>query len=917
MEQINSDILSNFDIEQGSINNIHQESLQLDNDEMDELKNFIDSSIDEHNKKYRGERIDTIRPKEEEISKSSVTVSNDIIVGIDLGTSNSCISMWRNNKLEIIPDEKGHFTIPSVIAFANSMRFIGTDAKNQSELNPENTYYDIKRLIGRLFSDPNVQDDLKFLTYNVCASQNDAILINCSKGNRQQYTPQELSAMILMKLKIMACEYTQQDIKKAVITVPAYFNDSQREATKEAATIAGLECVRIINEPTAAALAYGFTKRDVKYSTILVYDLGGGTLDVSIMKLNVKDSVFQVLASSGNTHLGGSDFDNYVMNYCKIQFKKKFGISELDAISLSSIQLLKKRCEKAKIQLSTRKTTTIAVKNFYDTKDLCIILTRDIFEKVCSAMFIACMKPIEDAVKSCGLNKFDIDDIILVGGSTKIPRIKQNIEYYFGKTPNDTVNPDITVSAGAAIQGHILSNTEDPFSNKVTILDVLPLSLGVETMKCIMTTIIPRNSVIPIKKTKRFYSDEDNQNILTIKIYEGERKLTKDNYLIGSFDLNITPNLKELQQIMVGISVDFNGIIDVTAEEGNKEDNKQTIRVSSNKNKLSEKEINEMIKEATEMALHDKIMNEIKQSRFVIHDLCKTILDNINKSSQEANTMSQRDKDDIISDVNQILLWLDNDDIKREDYHNVLKKIKTNYGCLITRKRQSDEKELGSADNKLNGVSLFNEDEPDSTIFEKIEMDDIIPENISDNEKKQLLCAREQLTDMCYELYNMINRDDTILLKDSDKQAITYLIDDTLLWVYITEHAKIIDYNDKLNKLNADINSITTHYENLFKQSETKIDTKDLLENMCNAIKCSIDDKLIFISDIDQHNILSFINNTLQWCDQNEGNDEECTSKMNILNELCEKAKSSIRNLNVQNTIETIHNEHTILELSR
>jgi molecular chaperone DnaK (HSP70) len=953
------------------IDSISKESNNEQDDELKELEDII-------NKNYRGERIDNI--KEEEISKDT-SKDDEIIIGIDLGTSNSCVSIWRNNKLEVIPDDKGNLTIPSVIAFANKIRFIGLEARNQSELNPENTYYDIKRLIGRLFSDLGVQRDKQFLSYSISSGNacwlnrqhaltakesesspdsfsgnahqvndqraltakesglspesfsgnaqrsndqraltakesepnsdsfsgnysDDRIIIEGTRG-KKMYTPEELSAMILSKLKSMAEDYLKRPVKKAVVTVPAYFNDSQREATKDAIKIAGLECIRIINEPTAAALAYGFIKREGKQSIILVYDLGGGTLDVSIMKLNLENSVFQVLASAGNTRLGGSDFDVYLMEYCKKEFMKKHKIIDIPNMKASSLQLLKKRCENVKKQLSNKKIGTVAVRDFYDNKDLCVTITRELFEKICASMFIVCMKPIDDALKSCNLDKSKIDDIILVGGSTRIPRIKQNIETYFGKAPNDTVNPDVVVSAGAAIQGYILSHRGDPYSDRVTLLDIVPLSLGVETMRSIMTTIIPRNSIIPIKKTKRFCSDEDNQTSISINVYEGERKLTKDNYFIGSFELNeIDPAPKEIQEILVTFNVDFNGIIDVTAVDKRKEDNKQTIRITSNKGRLTEDEIKLMIKESLDMSLSDKLNDNIRRLRYEINDLCKTILDNINDS---ALMLQESDKEDVKNDINRVLEWLKNDDIKYDDYYSVSSRIKKNYGTLILKRTKNLDKLKEYTDEKTAGVSVFNSIEEDitadNTIFEKIELEDIITDKMTDDEKKQLLQIREELTGMCYNIYDMITKNN-ITLKEEEKIEINDVVDDTLLWLHVTEKSTINDYLNKLEKLNDHTNNIISrHNDSIFiidEKMKSYNAEKTSLINMCYALKCSIDENLLPLQDSNKKILTEAIDETLQWI-ENESNAsiDDYRTKIELLNELSRLITSDIKNLSI------------------
>lgn len=836
--------------------------------ELDELEAII-------NQNFRGERIDMPMEKDE-------CITNEIIPGIDLGTTNSCISVWRNNRLEIIPDEKNNLTVPSVVAFSNIMRFIGIEAKNQSEINPKNTYYDIKRLMGKLFTDESVQADLEFLAYDVCTDKEKKIYLSATRGKKDKYTPEELSSMILTKLKTMAETYLKQNVSKVVVTVPAYFNDVQREATKNACTIAGLDCVRMINEPTASALAYGFIKNDKKESTILVYDLGGGTLDVSIMKLNIKNGVFQVLASNGNSHLGGSDFDTYLMNHCMLEFQKKHKIEKLVNIDPSSLQTLRKRCELTKKNLSTKTKDIIAVKSFYDDKDLCSVITREEFEKLCSSLFILCMKPVHDTLNSCDMKRSDIDEIILVGGSTRIPKIKQNLTMYFGKEPNDTVNPDIVVSAGAAVQGYLLSHTDDPFSSHITLLDVLPLSLGVETLRSMMTTIIPRNSVIPIKKTKRFNPDEDYLTSVSIKIFEGEHQLTKDNYFIGSFELNdLDPVLKELQEVFVTISVDFNGIIDVTAIDKRKEDNKQTVRITSRKNTISQDDINHMIKEAKEWELAEKIHGDIMKYRYEINDLCKTILSNI-------DTLFESDRKIIMKEVEHIQKWLSEDQHSYEDYALMLKNTRAQYGILALKKNTDTNKVLESSQQSTAGVSIFNTDKDEQGLYEKIELNTILSETLNEDEKKQLLETRDELMNTCYDILKIIKNED-IKLDSTDKNEIFDIVDDTLLWITVTEKASIQDYCEKLVKINEITNSIVKQDMKVFVTDPTQTTLakeKKELEIECLAIQCSMEDSIFAVSEEDKQVLLSFIEDTLTWLQ--DGTDLElCLARKSCLHELC------------------------------
>jgi len=426
----------------------------------------------------------------------------EYIVGIDLGTTNSCVAIWRNNDVEIIPDEYGNKTIPSYVAYTNVNRYVGIDAKNQSELNPENVFYEVKRLIGRKYDDPMVNKERRFLSYDIDESNRNIKLVSKIKNN-ELFTPEEIQAAILMKLKNMASTYLKTPVTKAIITIPANFNDGQRQATKDAAMIAGIDCLRFINEPTAAGLAYGLMQRsDSKEMKVIVYDFGGGTLDVTL--LNIENGIFEVIASTGNMRLGGSDFDNRLMMYSISKFSKQGYIIEDVKKNLSrmSLQRLRHSCEQAKKILSTNNKTHITVQDFYDGKDLFYEITRYDYEKICYDLFLLGIKPIHDILRECNITTSDINDIIFVGGMTRTPKVKQLIKDIFDKEPNCTINPDEAIATGAAIQAYLITNQNDPFSKSIILLDVISLSLGVEVMGGIMDVLVHRNSIIPIEKQK-------------------------------------------------------------------------------------------------------------------------------------------------------------------------------------------------------------------------------------------------------------------------------------------------------------------------------------------------------------------------------------------------------------------------------
>jgi molecular chaperone DnaK (HSP70) len=838
--------------------------------------------IDEYfgnTKKNQGDNLDEYTNNKLLSDKESVE-SKEIIVGIDLGTTNSCISIWRNNNLEVIPDNYGNKTIPSIVAFTNKTKYVGKEAKNQIILNPENTFYEVKRLIGRKFNEPSIENDLPFFTFKISEGENMSVVINPTlEGRKHEYTAEEISSLILLELKLMAEDYLKISIEKAVITVPAYFNDSQRQATKDASTIAGLECVRIINEPTAAGLAYGLeklTKNKDADMNILVYDCGGGTLDCSV--LNISDGIFEVLGSTGNTHMGGIDFDNRIVNYCKNYFKKKFTINKLKNLSLISLQKLRKSCENAKKILSTKLKTYIAVKDFYEDKNLFISITRDQYTAICKDLFILCLKPVEDVLNLCELEREDIDEIILVGGATKMHQIRENLKLFFrGKIPNATINPDEVVAAGAAIQGYIIANESDPFSESVVLLDVIPLSLGIETIGGIMTNLIPRNSVIPIKRKKKFTTISDNETSVIIKIFEGERKMTKDNFFVGEFELcGLDETVRGIPEIDVCFMVDTNGIISVTATDIKNDNNKNSITITGNKGRLTPDKINELVNDAKKMELIDKLERDKKQLFYEIDDLCSNIKVNLSNSEFQ---LKVKDKNIITNDIDKIYGWLEQKnflDRSKREYASILKKIKKKYGTLMLRisNDQNNVKagEMLEGDNKNCGTTVFGKDEDleeyEKTIFEEIDNDEY---NFVTNDKikEELKQLREQLEELCYSIYEIVNSEE-FMAKNNHKCDLKDYINDILLWLHVKEKITKSEFKQKIDEINIGCNNIVEKYceEELFNRNaiikNIKTD-RDELEQLCYAIKSSILSNLFSLEEQKIKELDDLIDTTLKW----------------------------------------------------
>lgn len=833
------------------------------------------------------------------MSSSSQAIEEHVI-GIDLGTRYSCAGVWRNNRFEIIPDSFGNRTVPSIVAFHGRVRLVGQNALAMKGVNPANTIYDIKRIIGRRFDDPVVTKNKKFLTYDLISGDEEesSILVQLDLediGNvaKKTYRPEEVCGCILSEIRRTASLYLQQDVTKAVITVPAYFTDAQRQATLDSAKIAGLEVIGMINEPTAAALAYGLGNKNWKKDNngnVIVYDLGAGTLDVALM--NIANGVFRIMSVSGNTHLGGEDIDYLVMSKVMTDFQREHRIVELQASKLAQLKL-KNAVENAKRVLSTNKKAIICVDDFCEGKNIYYTLTRENFELICREFFIMCLRPLKDVLEGAGLERSDINDVILVGGSTRIPKIQEMILDFFKETDinqlTTSLNPDEVVSAGACAYAYIKTHNEDPFSKSLMLMDITPLSLGVETINKQMNILIPRGTVIPVSRTKRYTNDTDDQDEISIKVFEGERKLTKNNFHLGTFQLQGFDKAPRGHIIIIiTFTIDINGILRVSARE-KRSDAQASLEITStwgSKGRIQKEDLDHIIEEAKRNEEIDSIHSQKVGLIHKIQSICSGILINIKDADFN---MSASEKKRIRHQIKKIKRWVDGLTIENSDLMELESKkdyLHDNFAQMYVVVKKSDNQfRPAMADVACTTVMDCDEEEEDNRLqdYQSIER---IPDP-SEYAKEEIAALIKTINELCQNILGVINNPIS-KFDQADIEMMEDYISSVTIWLYVSNATTTIEYIAKINEINKITEELMEKYqEKTVFDDSSRLTTRDELQYICLTLNRTGESNYLSLNKEDTIALAQLTHETLVWLVENPNEDEQIyRDKLETINQL-------------------------------
>lgn len=795
------------------------------------------------------------------------------ILGIDFGTRNTCAGIWRNNQFEAIPDALGHLVMPSIVSFHGSCKLIGNNALilkgvHTDNIISANTIYDIKRLLGRSLEDPNLHELIEMLDYNITLNEQIEIVLDNALGKMVKtiYTPIQITSFILSEVKKNAQAYLESEVKDVILTVPVHYGDQQRRALLDAASASGFNCVKIINESTAAALAHGCgDKFQNKSGNIIVYDLGAGTLDISL--LNIDDGFFNVISSGGNSNLGGEDFDNVLQNHVYKEFKTHYGLTTVEMSPLDKSHF-RSSVENAKKTLTYNDSSTIIMTDRNNRK-FTYILTREIFERVCNNLIIMCLRPLDSIISASKLSRDDIDEIILVGGSSKILKIQEDIKTFFSGHRTSIIispNPDTIVATGAAINGHIIQNKDDPFTKNIVLTDVTPLTLGVEVHGNQMVPIIERGTIIPASNTLIFSSNDDDEDSVLIRIFQGERLLTENNILLAEFILSgFEKGPRGSAKIKITFDVDLNGILHVTAVET--KSNISTSKSIDSKRingSLSKKQIDEYIAESLANQDADNALAYQVILEHNINNKCKLILTNLKDEDKK-----------IKEEIENILSYL-NGETELDEIIRINKDMNASYTSLMFN-MNSDNLKLKAANSKTVGTTIYNEDDDEDD-------EQYSTEIMIGNSRKEITSIKETIHSTVLQVDSIINNP-SFDFEEEDIVLFSDYLDSVQMWILITSSDILIEYVNKLNEVNKETEKFMQKYQTKEIFSESKVSAKEELNVVCRTLMDAIKQNHLPYEDEDLNIFKAQIRDIKEWLTEQDQCEEDCQEKLNEVND--------------------------------